>query len=143
MKKIGNLVKCALLALSIFAISSFEFMSCVSNPSATAVPPDWLANYRVVYPASEYIAQRGSGVSKESAQNDAISKLARYVKTSVSSNMSSFVQTVTNGTSVEETFKDIDETTVSSQAELFALETTIPYYNASDKTWYCVAYIYR
>ena len=35
------------------------------------VMPDWVQNYRKVYPNSEYLAQRGSGDSAEKAKTDA------------------------------------------------------------------------
>lgn len=55
MKKTFILVVLSVLSFGIFA-----------KPQ---VMPDWVQNYRKVYPNSEYLAQRGSGDSAEKAKS--------------------------------------------------------------------------
>ncbi|MBQ6779984.1 MAG: LPP20 family lipoprotein [Treponema sp.] len=61
--------------------------------------PEWVSNHRMVYPESEYLAQRGSGETAEKAQTDAASALARYFQMTVSANLSTTMQSITSGKS--------------------------------------------
>ncbi len=108
-----------------------------------AAMPQWIQNYRTVYPNSEYLAQRGSGDSAEKAKTDATAALSRYFKTSVNANLSTTMTSVTSENSVEEKTLIVDDVNVQSQVELFALEYTEPFYYKAEKKWYCVVYMNR
>lgn len=59
-----------------------------------AAMPQWVQNYRTVFPTSEYLAQRGSGDTAEKARTDATAALSRYFKTSVNANLSTTMTSV-------------------------------------------------
>lgn len=105
--------------------------------------PDWLQDYKSVYPNSKYIAQRGSGDSAEKSKTDAISQIARYFQTSVNANLTTTLSSVANQNQIQESTKVVDEVQVASEISLFAVETTEPFYFKKDKKWYCVAFIDR
>lgn len=129
MKKTITIFTAALLCTAVFA--------------KTEPPPEWVAKHRALYPDSEYLAQRGSGKSAEAAQTDAMSQIARYFQTNVSANLSTTMQSITSGASVDERMTVVDDVRVSSEVSLFALEHTEPYYFKKEKKWYCVAYMNR
>ena len=108
-----------------------------------AVMPEWVQNYRSVFPNSEYLAQRGSGDSAEKARTDATAALSRYFKTSVNANLSTTMTSVTVASSAEEKTLVVDDVNVQSQVELFVLEYTEPFYYKAEKKWYCVVFMNR
>lgn len=105
--------------------------------------PEWVQNYKKVYPASKYLAQRGSGDSAEKAKTDATTTLSRYFQTNVNANLTTTLSSVTQGESVDEKTIVIDEVNVQSQVDFFGLEYTDPYYLKSEKKLYCVVYMDR
>ena len=119
---------------------AFALISCAST-SETA--PDWVANYRAIYPDSEYIVQRGRADTEETSRTEAIAQIARYFQTSVNANLKTSIQSVSSGQNVDETTTVVNDVDVMSQVNLFAVEYTDPYYNKKEKKWYCVAYINR
>ena len=129
MKRTLGVVVCTMLAAALFA--------------KDAPMPEWVMNHRSVYPDGEFLAQRGSGKSAEAAQTDAMSQLARYFQTNVSANLSTTMQSIASGTSVNEQTTVVDDVRVTSEVSLFALEHTEPYYYKKEKKWHCVAYIKR
>ena len=108
-----------------------------------AAMPQWVHSYRTVFPASEYLAQRGSGDTAENARTDATAALSRYFKTSVNANLSTTMTSVTAANSAEEKTLVVDDVSVQSEVELFALEYTEPFYYKAEKKWYCVVYMSR
>lgn len=100
-------------------------------------PPEWMAGWKSVFPDSAYIAQRGTGRSAELARTDALSAVARYLKSEVQTTLSTSLST-SGGTELAETQDDV---LITSQAELYGTEFTEPYQHK--KMWYCVAYIDR
>ena len=135
MKKLIALFSLPLLAAAVLA-------GCASVPRGETMP-EWVTSHRTVYPDGEYLAQRGSGNFSEAAQTDAMSQIARYFKTSVNANLSTTMQSISSGASVDERLTVVDDVRVSSEVSLFALECTVPYYHKKEKRWYCVAYIRR
>ena len=105
--------------------------------------PEWFLNWRTVYPNGKYIAQRGRGENAEKARTDALSQIARYFQTTVNANLTTTMQSVTSENSVAENTTVIDEVSVLSQVELFAVEYTESYYHKKEKMWYSVAFIER
>ena len=121
---------------------SFLFISCASTPRNNSVPA-WLNDWRNVYSDTQYIAQRGYGNSEETAKTDAVAQIARYFKTSVNANLKTSLQSITDGENINETTSIVNDVNVMSQVELFAVETTDPFYFKKEKKWYCIAYIER
>ena len=123
----------------VFAIT---FLLCTFSCFAKG-EPEWFLNWRTVYPSEKYIAQRGSGENAEKARTDALSQIARYFQTTVNANLTTTMQSVTSENSVAENTTVIDEVSVLSQVELFAVEYTESYYHKKEKMWYSVAFIER
>ena len=121
--------------------------SCKSTPKKDflLIPePEWIADKKGVYPDSEYLAQLGTGLSDKEAENNAIAQLAAYFNTNVKSLVQgdNYILNGSSGESKEErTIKSSVVTT--TDLELFALETTQPYYLEREQKWYCCAYINR
>ncbi|MCQ2592325.1 MAG: LPP20 family lipoprotein [Treponema sp.] len=115
-----------------FIIFLFSFIStfCFAKPNPE---PDWFKNYRTVFPNSEYLAQRGSGVTAEDAKTDAASQLARYFQSTVSANLSTTMSSITTGSSIQEETLVIDEINVTSEVEFIGLEFTESYYYKPEK----------
>ncbi len=105
--------------------------------------PEWLHNYRTVYPDSEYIVQRGRADTEETAKTEALAQIARYFKTSVNARLKTSVQSVTTTGTVDESTFVVNDVDVISQVDLFAVEYTDPYYVKKEKKWYCAAFINR
>ncbi|MDY5684391.1 MAG: LPP20 family lipoprotein, partial [Treponema sp.] len=81
-----------------FILCSFAAV-CFAKPKSE---PEWFKNYRSVFPNSEYLAQKGSGVTAEDAKTDAASQLARYFQSTVSANLSTTMSSITTGSSIQE-----------------------------------------
>ena len=109
----------------IVIILTFVSTVCFAKPKSE---PDWFKNYRTVFPNSEYLAQRGSGVTAEDAKTDAASQLARYFQSTVSANLSTTMSSITTGSSIQEETRVIDEVNVKSEVEFIGLEFTESYY---------------
>lgn len=105
--------------------------------------PEWFKNFRSVFPNKEYLAQRGSGTSAEDAKTDAASQFSRYFKSTVSSNLSTTMSSITAGSSIQEETRVIDEVNVTSEVEFIGLEFTESYYYKPEKKWYAVAFMIR
>ena len=129
-----------------FKILSIIFLFQIITLNLFAKPakmPDWVQNYRKVYPDSEYLCQRGSGKSAEEAKTDATGALARYFQMNVSANLSTTMTSISSGTEIQEKTSIINDVQVMSQVDFFGLEYTEPYYFKKEKKWYCVAFINR
>lgn len=126
------------------------FILCTSVFAAKALPmPDWVQNYKTVYPSKKYLAQRGTGDTAEKAMTDATAALSRYFQTNVNANLSTTMTSLSvntgskKGSSLEESVLVVDEVNVQSQVDFFGLEYTDPYYVKKEKKWYCVVYMDR
>ena len=130
--------------VKILSISCFLFLLATNISFAKPSPmPEWVQNYRSIYPDSEYLCQRGSGKSAEEAKTDAIGALARYFQMNVSANLSTTMTSISSGTEIQEETAIINDVQVMSQVDFFGLEYTEPYYLKQEKKWYCVAFINR
>lgn len=116
---------------------------------AKAAPkPDWVEDWRRLYPDSTYIAQVGASTqSAETAKLEAVNRIAEYLKTGVTSNtQTSTVNTTvvdnnkTKTSSVKENSKIV---TLSVDLSLSALEYTEAWYDKKTKTYYVLAYVSR
>lgn len=127
----------------LFLINCMYFIFIFSSFAKPSPMPDWVQNYRSVYPDSEYLCQRGSGKSAEEAKTDATGALARYFQMNVSANLSTTMTSISSGTEIQEETAIINDVQVMSQVDFFGLEYTEPYYLKQEKKWYCVAFINR
>lgn len=126
---------------------------CVFQLSARKqAVPEWVSDYKSVYPDSKYIAQKGSGKSSTEAKNDAAANLSFYFNTNVNAvretNSKNYKITagrkkkqteVTN--IIEQSF--LSETVLDTDTVLTGLEFTEPWQDRKSKTWYCLAFIER
>lgn len=122
-----------------FSIFSLFLLSI----SAKDKQPEWISDYKNIFPDSDYLTQRGTGESAEKAKADATAMLARYFQMNVKANLSTTLTSISSDTAVSETTTVIDEVTVQSDVKFFTLEYNDPWYNKKEKEWYCVAYINR
>lgn len=122
-----------------FSIFSLFLLSI----SAKDKQPEWISDYKNIFPDSDYLTQRGTGESAEKAKADATAMLARYFQMNVKANLSTTLTSISSDTAVSETTTVIDEVTVQSDVKFFTLEYSDPWYNKKEKKWYCVAYINR
>lgn len=142
MKKYLVLIFAVLTTVFVLFVSIVLLAGCASTSGSGAIP-DWMTDYRTVYPDTQYVAQRGRADSEATAKTEAVAQIARYFQTSVNANLKTSIQSVTSGEGVSETTTVVNDVDVMSQVDLFAVEYTDPYYFKKEKKWYCVAYIER
>ena len=142
MKKYLFLIFAVLATVLLLFVSIVLLVGCAST-SGSGSMPNWMTDYRTVYPDTQYIAQRGRADSEATAKTEAVAQIARYFQTSVNANLKTSIQSVTSGEGVSETTIVVNDVDVMSQVDLFAVEYTAPYYFKKEKKWYCVAYIER
>ena len=135
-------------------IISFLIFFCLCGASfakATSDRPEWVDNWRSIYPDEVYIAQMGKANGKKAdneAKNIAANTLAQFIKTNVQSETNSSMETTSasdeKGRLVTSKRKTNSQNiTLSVDVVLTSLEFTEPWYNKKEKSWYCVAYISR
>lgn len=125
---------------------SLIFLSCASAPKEKA--PQWVYDVHSVFPENEYLTTDfpGSGKSSDDAKTNAVEKLSQYISSQISSELISELsesQKLSDGKLKEQTsFAAISSyTDIKSETNLYALETTSPYYDKRQKLWYVCAYI--
>lgn len=101
-------------------------------------PPLWVMDIHAVYDDADYVAELGEGTSEEGAKNDAVSRIASYLQTTVNSQGVSV--TSVNGSAYS--MNAIKKVTVESSANLFGVEYETFCYK-KNKKYYCAAYINR
>jgi hypothetical protein len=128
--------------LCLIGLLSLITLSCATTPV-----PDWAASpsaIRAVYPDSDYIAQRGRGATRETAELAAAAEIARFFTSQISANSGyrlSITQQNDEATEISET---TDEAFVQSQIALFGVRyAEDAFYNKAEKEWQTVAYIDR
>lgn len=129
--------------ISTIVLTLFSALCFAGGAKDTNNQPDWFKNYKIVFQTSEYLAQRGSGVSAESAKTDAVAQLARYFQTTVNANLSTTMNSISSGDFVDENLTVVDEVKVTSEVDFIGLEFTESYYYKAEKKWYAVAYVNR
>ena len=105
--------------------------------------PEWYPDARKAFPADRFLTQAGAGDSADRARTDAAGALARYFKTSVDASLRTTMTAISTERGAGEETRVVDDVTLSSNVELFALELTEPYRDKKDRKWHCVAYIER
>lgn len=122
-------------------------VGCATNNASSVSMPQWVCNYHDVYPETKYIAQLGTGSHQDESKNKAISEISYYMSTEVNSrrvvNYNSFELQNNDKTSIETSRSIENNTAVTTDTKLTALECTEPYFEHKSKTWYCVAFIDR
>ena len=130
--------------ICIFMLISVMVLSCASSSGSQArwdVSPDAM---RQVFPDSRYIASQGRGATREAAEADGASQVARFFNTEVNTRlyaMDVFIER--NG--VGQTISEIEmETFIGSQMNLFGIRyATDAYFDRQHSEWVTVAYINR
>ena len=105
--------------------------------------PEWLHNYRTIYPDAEYIVQRGRGDSEETAKTEALAQIARFFRTTVNANLQTSIKSEPKDGGTAEVTSVVNDVSVLSEVRLFVVEYTDPYYFKKEKKWYCAAFINR
>lgn len=137
------------LFLSIIVIFCNIFItSCGSVPKSEKnieLPePEWILNKKKVFPDSLYIAQLGTGTTATEAKTNSIAELSSYFNTNVKSLVQAQTFTVNNSNDPSVVNREIQSSTVTStDLDLFALETTEPYFLKRENKWFCCAFIER
>lgn len=101
--------------------------------------PEWTIDLNKVYPNEQYIAQRGYGTDRQSAQLFALEAISRYFSTHIENEMREVI-TVTDKKSAGILR---DEIFIQSQTNLFAVNYATPWHNKDIEQWETVAYINR
>ena len=121
----------------IFILSALLLLSCATTPKTPAwdMSPSAMAQ---AYPDSRYIAQRGIGTDKASAEADAVAAIARYFNTQVSYQFEERMRAQNDITQTDSK----SEIIISSYINLFGIRYAHDAY-MKDKQWVTVAYINR
>lgn len=128
-----NIIFCSLFLTVLFLNPVF---------AAKEKAPDWIADVHSVYKSKDYIAEMGTGATKELAQLDALGLLSSYFDTQIkkSASSSTAIESFNDESIVKESaLVNID---VKSDVELFAVQYEF-YFLKKTKEYYCVAYINR
>ena len=130
----------ALLALALL------LAGCASAPK-NEEPPQWVTNYRSVYPASEYIAQRGDGATADEARANADALIARYIESDVETHLASSTNTMVSGAGADavasKEVRTEQRTEINSTVQLLNVEHPVVYQSKAEKRWYAMAVIDR
>ena len=109
--------------------------------------PQWVVNYRSVYPTSEFIAQRGEGKTSDEAMAKADELIARSIQTNVETALASSTKTMVVGAGAEavasEEVKTENRTEITSTVTLLNVEHPVTFYDKNEKKWYAMSVIDR
>ena len=105
--------------------------------------PDWIQNYRTIFPDNKYLAQLGTAKTAEEAKTNAVAQIANYLQAKVNANLTTASSIGEKNSKKTEEVSIYENVEILSQVELFSLEFTEPFYKKKKKLWYCVAYINR
>jgi hypothetical protein len=124
-------------AIAIAAIGILAGLLCSCASAGTA--PQWTADVSSVYPNEKYIAQRGYGDSRQSAELAGLAAISQYFSAHINTGMRELITVTDEGSASSLN----SETFVQSQTKLFAVRYAAPWYNKSANQWETVAYIDR
>ncbi len=135
-------------AITFFA-AAFLCGAVFAKPEAER--PDWVDNWRTIYPDTTYVAQLAKSTGKKGANDakaEAANTVAQYIKTNVQSELTSTMKTTSGSKKngrlyTTEERANSQDIKLSVDLALTSLEYTEPWYNKKEKTWYCVAYASR
>lgn len=121
------------------------FFSLVNIPlfAKAVVYPDWFTEEGLdeLYPSEKYIREKGEGSTKQAAENDAVSYIARYFETEAKVSSVSEINAVQANGETDITEKTNIRNEISSNIKLFGVKFTEAFYLKKQKTYYVVAYI--
>ena len=121
-------------------IISVFLISCASVPSAQLTWDSSPNAYRQIFPVNRYIAQRGSGTTREAAELDGATRIARFLDSEISTHRSN-IEIV--GILTYETYMEI-RSFAQSQINLYGIRYVADtYFDRRRREWVTVAYINR
>lgn len=134
-----------------FCFFTFFYLCTLIYAKSVSDRPDWVDNWRTIYPDSTYIAQFAKVTGKKGdkeVKTVAANTIAQFIKTKVQSETTSTMKTATasDGKGRLVTGQEKSNTqniNLSVDVALTSLEFTEPWYNKKEKTWCCVAYLSR
>ena len=105
--------------------------------------PAWITDQGrlKLFPSETYISQLSYGVSAQDSKVNAASNLSEYIKTSISSSVTSKYFYSENSNGFNETRLFTEDSTSTSNNNLFKVEYTNPFYYPDMGMFACVAYI--
>ena len=115
----------------------------VSCASTHISQPNWVTDYKYLYPESEYIVQRGSGATADEAKHYAVQAIAEYMSSQIHSKRIVNLKNVQYDDNIINEKYIENQIDVISDIEILGLEYTEPWKHRQTGTWYCVAYINR
>lgn len=121
------------LSFAVFLMSGI--VSCASKPSI----PSWTYDLNSIYDNSKYIARSALSGTRENAKAEALSQIAGYFESRVSSDSTAFQYSESNSSFREAYSKTVN---VKSDVELLGIQYEF-YYDSKKDTHYAVAYINR
>ena len=81
--------------------------------------PDWIQNYRSIYPDNKYLAQLGTAKTAEEAKTNAVAQIANYLQAKVNANL-------TTASSIgEKNSKKTEEVSISFEYVKFVINQLI------------------
>jgi len=129
---------------SVIAGLAFILFSCSTLPTTPAPWDASPAAIRQVFPDEDYIAQRGRGTTRELAEADGATAIAKFFNTQISSSLSISEQYLEQNGNVQSSVEMNSETFVQSQMNLIGIRyASDAYFNNRQKEWVTVAYINR
>lgn len=138
-----NFYEKKIILASIIILCVFTSIFAKPSKNSGVSAPEWVINYRTEYPLKNYIAQLGQGETLDAAKTDAIASLGRYFQTTVNTNLKSTFAAIDLGDDVAIEKRLYDEKNISTQIDLFGIQTNQGFFEKKSKTWYCVAFIDR
>lgn len=136
--------------ISLFLIPVVSYASGKSdkndkNQGSKSVP-EWIFDVKTSFPLSKYIAFTGDGSSKNEAEAKALSLLASYFKSDVSSNRTTTTgmkESSSGGVKSYSSEKDFEsEINVEAEINLYGVDYAY-YFSEKENLWYCCAYMDR
>lgn len=133
------------------------FFSCLSAPKNSAASfaqsasrPQWITDEgrQAQFPKSAYVSVLAwTSGNAEEAKTKAAAELANYVKSSINAQINtSFDAKQMDSATLSEFQKTRnyqDNTQITSQNTLYQIQYTVPWYDKTNKEYYCCAYINR
>lgn len=134
--------------LLIFFLLVLTITACASTNKNTSQVPDWYPDFQSAFPEDLYIAKMGEGNTAEEALAASKAEVAMYLNTSVEKVLESDLYMKSqndseNGQTNTSEREISSKTIISTDLDLFALESEKAYYDKSQKKWFCLSYLDR
>lgn len=122
-----------------FTLSICLLFSAIAKPKT----PTWMKDVELEYPTAKYVAEKGYGTTQQEAENDAVSRIARYFESNIQTTTSTSQTVVQKNDDFTEQSVFDEKAIISSNVKLFTVKFTDPYFDSKTKTYYSVAFIDR